>query len=134
VIVGRMERIDIRASHIAFGLKVGAPPAKSSAALLHDEQVRRQPRPPAIAVRKGMNRNKPVMEAHCQFIGLVSLVFDPVTRVVNCLSKVRLYLKGFDAEIAFRSTVLSRPSPDLIEHAAMKAPQESLSEKIIAVG
>ena len=78
-----------------------------------------------------MDRNKPVMETHCQFIGLVTAMFDPVARVVNSLSEVWLYLKGLDAEIAFRRAVLSRPSPDLIEHAAMQAPQESLSENIV---
>src|ERR1700730_17289867 len=78
-----------------------------------------------------MDGNQPMVETHCQFICLVALVLDPVPRVVDCLSKIWLYLEGFDPEIAFRSAVLSRPSPDLIEHTAMKAPQESLSEKIM---
>jgi hypothetical protein len=47
-------------------------------------------------------------------------IFEPITRVIDDLAKLRLDAVALDAEIAVRGAVPSGPSPNAIEHSSMQ--------------
>ena len=68
VIIRCMKRVDVVAPHVPFALKIGAAPAKTLSAELHDQHVRRETRPATVAVRKRVCRHETMMEPHSDLV------------------------------------------------------------------
>ena len=96
-------------------------PGEAGAAELRDQHICRETRPAAITIWKRMHRDQAVMESDRDFVGRKRFVLDPITRIVDRLPHGGLDLKRLDAEIALCGAVLSGPSPNAVEHAAMQA-------------
>src|SRR5579863_1363005 len=75
-----------------------------------------------------MHENQTVMKAHSQLVGRVGVVLDPIPGVVDDPPKLGLNAIGRYTEITFGRTVISRPSPNPIEHTAMETSEESFVE------
>lgn len=68
-----------------------------------------------------MYLNRPVMKADRQLVGFIRFVFNPALSVINHLNEIRLDKMRFDAKIDFGRTVVTCPTPYLIEHTTVQA-------------
>src|SRR3546814_20821934 len=84
----------------------------------------------AIAVRERMDGNEPVAESDGNFIGWVGSMLDPISRVVDQLTKVHGDSVSIDANVARRGAILPGPTPHVSEHELVTVVHEILIEKI----
>lgn len=85
-----------------------------------------------IAVREGMYGDEPMMDSNGDLIGRKSLVFAPIADIVEDDFDIRRDLPDLDADIAWRRPELTRPAPDLAEHALVRLTEEGLGEDVAA--
>lgn len=132
--IGRVQRVDILPPYITGSPKIGAAPCEAQVTLSDDEQIRREPRSASVAVGKWMHSNQSMMETHRKLVGRVSLMANPVLRIADSLAKVGLNPKRRNSQIALGGAILSRPSPNAIEHSAMKTSEKRFIENISLAG
>jgi hypothetical protein len=84
----------------------------------------------AIAVREQVYPYQFVMKPSGDFIGVVGLVSDPVTHIIEELPKFGGNAVGFDADILAGLAVCSGPFPDPSEHAFVQVIQEFFRQHI----
>src|SRR3546814_19821833 len=77
-----------------------------------------------------MDGNEPVAESDGNFIGWVGSMLDPISRVVDQLTKVHGDSVSIDANVARRGAILSGPTPHFSEHAFVQLVPEILFENL----
>lgn len=113
--VGGPKCRDIVRPQFAGIAQICASPRKAFAAKLHNKQIGRQARMPAIAVRERVDLRKPVMQANCDFIGRIGFRIDPCPGVIEQHAQRRLNFPIVDAEIALAGPKAPGPPPYVTE-------------------
>lgn len=83
MIIGGAQGVDVTLACCAGINQVSATPAKAFLSEGSEEYIGRQSCMSAIAVRVGMNPDKPMMKARGDFIRLIGTVIDPVAAIFD---------------------------------------------------
>lgn len=86
MVIGFVQGGDITLPRFAWIDKIYAAPCKTIAAQRYQNQISRQPCMTAIAIGIRMNEDKLVMKPRRKFIGLIGLMIDPVTAIIQKLA------------------------------------------------
>jgi hypothetical protein len=86
MVVRRFECCYVSRTHFTGIPQVGATPGEPLSAQLHDEQVGHQTGVTAVAVRKWMDGDEPVMKTHRDLVRGIRLVFDPPLNLIEELA------------------------------------------------
>src|ERR1019366_1603515 len=111
VIVRILQGCDIALAQRAGVAQTLASPGKPRTSKPHDQKVGHEAGVAAIAVGESVNLHQTVMEAHCDLVGRICLVFDAGLGVVEQLAQGYGNLVEGNAEIAFTCPELSGPAP-----------------------
>src|SRR3546814_3260129 len=128
--IGYFKCGNISCSRFAGIDQANASPCKRCTSELDRQHVADHTRKTAIAVRERMDGNEPVAESDGNFIGWVGSMLDPISRVVDQLTKVHGDSVSIDADVARRGAILTSPTPHVSEHTIVKMVQEILVENI----
>lgn len=81
-----------------------------------------------------MNVDESVTEAHRDFVRWISLVFDPISRLVDGLLDFRDDSMCLDADIPVSRAILTRPTPHVAKHPLVQFAQKRPIENIASAG
>src|SRR3546814_13675150 len=103
--IGYFKCGNISCSRFAGIDQANASPCKRCTSELDRQHVADHTRKTAIAVRERMDGNEPVAESDGNFIGWVGSMLDPISRVVDQLTKVHGDSVRIDAHVARRGEI-----------------------------
>ena len=129
--VSSLQGLNVPLAALAGIDQIAAPPGK--AWLL--EQVRQhdvghQASMAAIAIGKGMNGGKPVMEAHGNLVRRIDSMGNPGGAVLAEGTQFGGYLPGRQADVLAGLPVYAGPAPDIPEHPFMQPAGKAIRENI----
>jgi len=107
-------------------------PSEHLGALLEQEHVCHHSRAPPIAVGKRVDVSQLVVKTCRLLIERIAAELPPGTHVVEQLQKLHGNLVWSDTDVALGTAKLTRPLPDVVEHALMKASQEGFAGHVNA--
>lgn len=121
VLVGLMERSDVRGPCGPRRSEVEAPPGEAGVAEAGCHQrISQQPGVSTIAIGKRVYGDNTVTQPHADFILSKHPVFNPVAGVVQQFSYFDSDLGGIDADIFVGCSILAGPAPDILKHPPMQ--------------
>ena len=123
--VGGFQRCDVVPSQFLDRDQAPASPRHARSAEPDRQEIGGEAGEATVAVGKRVDEDEAVVKAHGDFVGRVGVVRDPISDVVEELTKVRFDMPRLDADIARRRAVFARPCPYGLEHPPVEPPQKS---------
>src|SRR6202162_2764729 len=105
---------------LSRGNEVFAAPRENVTRVFHSDDIRNQPRMPAVSIGKCVNDDQLIMKSDSTFVDLVCLLIQPILCISQELAQFFEDLMDRHAEVFLCFSGGAGPFPCLVEHAPVE--------------